>query len=150
MVKLNKLNKSRFGFMLICMILTACSNINKGDNLISTIYEPSLYGKWQMIDWNGDGKPELDISLNFNSNDEYTDSRSGDTTWNYEYIEPDSLILYHHGAYEERYKILTLSGDSLIMELYESWLHTEDNGKEVATEYNNFESQIFKFIRNNQ
>ena len=66
------------------------------------------------------------------------------------YIEPDSLILYHHGAYEERYKILTLSGDSLIMELYESWLHTEDNCKEVATEYNNFESQIFKFIRNKQ
>ena len=100
-----------------------------------------------MIDWNGDGKPELDISLNFNSNDEYTDSRSDDAIWNYKYIEPNSLILYHHGTYEKRYKILTLSGDSLIMELYESLLHTEDNGKEVATEYGNGESQTFKFIR---
>ena len=147
MVKLNNFNKGRLCLMLICIILTACSNINKGDNLISTIYEPSLYGKWQMIDWNGDGKPELDISLNFNSNDEYTDSRSGDTTWNYKYIEPDSLILYHHGAYEERYKIVALTSDSLIMELSESLFHAEDDGKEVAIEYSNGESQTFKFIR---
>ncbi len=99
-----------------------------------------------MIDWNGE-KPSLDISYNFKDNGEYTDSRSDDAIWNYKYIEPDSLILYHHGAYEEKYKILTLSSDSLIMELTESLFHTEDNGKEVVTEYSDGESQTFKFIR---
>lgn len=124
--------------VFLCLFLSACSNT-----------QSPLYGEWQMIDWNGD-KPSIDIYYYFKHNGEYTDSRSDEAIWNYKYIEPDSLILYHHGAYEERYKILTLSGDSLIMELYESLLHTEDNGKEVATEYINGESQIFKFIRNNQ
>lgn len=100
-----------------------------------------------MVDWNGEGKPSLDISLDFNNNGEYTDSRSEDAIWNYRCVEPDSLILYHHGLYEERYKILTLSTDSLIIELSESLFYTEDNGKEVATEYGNGELQTFKFIR---
>lgn len=99
-----------------------------------------------MIDWNGE-KPLSDISYYFNENGEYTDSRSDDAIWNYKYIEPDSLVLYHHGAYEERYKIVALTSDSLIMELSESLFHAEDDGKEVAIEYSNGESQTFKFIR---
>lgn len=148
MVKLNKLDNGRLCIMLIiCIIFVACSNTKKEDRSIRTIYEPSLYGKWQMTDWNGEGKPELDIWFDFNRNGEYTDSRSDDAIWNYRYIEPDSLILYHHGVYEERYKILTISNNSLIIELSESLFYTEDNGKEVTTAYGNSESQTFKFIR---
>lgn len=99
-----------------------------------------------MIDWNGD-KPSVDIFYNFKHNGEYTDSRSDDAIWNYKYIEPDSLVLYHHGAYEERYKIVALTSDSLIMGLSESLFHAEDDGTEVAIEYSNGESQTFKFIR---
>ena len=145
MVKLNKSNKGRLSFMLICFILLACSKTKQEDRSIKTI--PSLYGKWQMIDWNGEGYLSLDISLDFNKNGEFTDSRSGDAIWNYQYINPDSLILYHHGTYEERYKILTLSGDSLIIELSESLFHTEENGKEISAEYGKNKSKIFKFIR---
>lgn len=43
----------------------------------------------------------------------------------------------------KKYKILTLSSDFLIMELTESLFHTEDNGKEVVTEYSDGES-LFK------
>lgn len=75
-------------------------------------HESPLYGEWQMIDWNGEGKPALDISLTFKNYGEYQDSWSEDTIWNYEYFEPDSLILYHHGLYEERHKILTLTNDT--------------------------------------
>lgn len=49
--------------MLICFILLACSKTKREDRSIKTI--PSLYGKWQMIDWNGVGKPELDIYIDF-------------------------------------------------------------------------------------
>lgn len=118
-----------------CLFLLACS-----------LDGTTLYGEWQMIDWNGE-KPLSDIYYNFSGNGEYTDSRSDDAIWNYRYIEPDSMILYHHGAYEERYKIVALTSDSLIMELSESLFHANDDGKEVATEYGNGDSQTFKFIR---
>lgn len=122
------------------MILGTCA-------LCSCIsHESPLHGEWQMINWNGE-KPLLDIYYNFKNNGEYTDSRSDDAIWNYKYIAPDSLILYHHGTYEERYKILTLSGDSLIIELSESLFHTEENGKEISAEYGENKSKIFKFIR---
>lgn len=123
--------------MVLILLLSGCSNSQ---------LEIPLYGKWMMIDWNGE-KPLSDISYYFNENGEYTDSRSDDAIWNYKYIEPDSLVLYHHGAYEERYKIVALTSDSLIMELSESLFHAEDDGKEVAIEYSNGESQTFKFIR---
>lgn len=145
MVKLNKSNKGRLSFMLICFILLACSKTKQEDRSIKTI--PSLYGKWQMIDWNGVGKPELDIYIDFKSNGTYTDSRSEDVVWDYRYIEPDSVILYHHGAYEEKYKILTLSNDSLIIELSNYIFHAVHNGEEVAHEDKDCESEVFKFIR---
>lgn len=125
----------KYVIFLSILIIVACSNT-----------QSPLSGEWQMIDWNGD-KPLLDISYNFKHNGEYTDSRSDDAVWNYRYIKPDSLILYHHGSYEERYKLLTLSSDSLIMELSESLFHTEDNCKEVVTEYGDGTTQTFKFIR---
>lgn len=121
--------------VFLCLFLSACSNT-----------QSHLFGEWQMIDWNGD-KPSVDIFYNFKHNGEYTDSRSDDAIWNYKYIEPDSLVLYHHGAYEERYKIVALTSDSLIMELSESSFHAEDDGKEVAIEYSNGVPQTFKFIR---
>ncbi len=108
--------------------------------------ESPLHGEWQMINWNGE-KPLLDIYYNFKNNGEYTDSRSDDAIWNYKYIAPDSLILYHHGAYEERYKILTLSNDSLIIELSNYIFHAVHNGEEVAHEDKDCESEVFKFIR---
>lgn len=137
MAKSNSLNKHIFKLFLIGIVFAACTNKQS---------ELPLYREWQMIDWNEE-KPLSDISYHFNENGEYTDSRSDDAIWNYKYIEPDSLILYHHGAYEERYKIVALTSDSLIMELSESLFHAEDDGKEVATEYSNGESQTFKFIR---
>ena len=93
--------------------------------------ESNLYGNWCLVD-------SCDISnnhiLTFDWNGKYYDSNTGSEAWNYEFIEPDSLILSHHAFYEERYKILNLTKDSLIMELSESLFYTEDNGKEVATE----------------
>ena len=120
------------------MLLSGCSNSES---------ESYLYGEWKMTDWNGEGYLSLDISLDFNKNGEFTDSRSGDAIWNYQYINPDSLILYHHGTYEERYKILTLSGDSLIIELSNYIFHAVHNGEEVAHEDKDCESEVFKFIR---
>lgn len=118
--------------------LLACSNSKS---------KLPIYGEWQMIDWNGE-KPALDIYLNFKQNGEYYDSRSEDATWNYKYIAPDSLILFHHGCYEERYKILKVANDTLIIRMSESIFHTEDNGKEVAASYGDNNNE--RFIFNNK
>lgn len=131
------MKRNDLGIALI-VLLSACSNPKP---------DTPLYGEWQMIDWNGEGKPALDISLTFKNNKEYQDSRSEDAIWNYEYFDPDSLILYHHGLYEERYKILSLSNDMLVLRLSESKIHAEDNSKEVSGNYVDCTNSQYIFIR---
>lgn len=133
------MKKNDLGIVLIGL-LSACSTPQS---------DAPLYGEWQMIDWNGEGKPMLDISLKFQANGEYQDSRSDDAIWNYEYFEPDSLILYHHSFYEERYKILSLSNDTLIIALKESKFHAEEKGKEATTEYGDSSVAQFTLARKN-
>ena len=116
--------------------LSACSNPKS---------ELPIYGEWQMIDWDGE-KPTLDIYMKFQRNGEYYDSRSEDAIWNYEYIAPDSLILFHHGFYEERYKILKVVNDTLIIRMSEYLFHTEENGKAVSSSYNDG-NPVFIYIR---
>lgn len=131
------MKKIDLGIALI-VLLSACSTPK---------YDTPLYGEWQMIDWNSEGKPSLDISLTFKNNGEYQDSRSEDAIWNYEFFEPDSLILYHHGFYEERYKILSLSNESLIILLKESKFRTEEKSENMITDYGDSSVIQFTFSR---
>ena len=62
-----------FDLIIMFMLLSGCSNSES---------ESYLYGEWKMTDWNGEGYLSLDISLDFNKNGEFTDSRSGDAIWN--------------------------------------------------------------------
>ena len=84
-------------YFLGIFILMSCSNKS----------EYPLLGEWKMIEWDGE-PPVFDIIYKFYYNGEYSDSRSEGRIWNYEYYAPDSLILYHHGFYGERYKILKI------------------------------------------
>lgn len=137
MERLKRLSKSLY-LLDLMFLLSACSNHKSAS---------PLYGEWQMIDWNGEGKPALDISLTFKNHGKYQDSRSEDAIWYYEYIEPDSLILFHHGLYEERYKILSLSNDTLVLQLSESIIHAEENGNEVSDNYVDGNNPKYTFIR---
>lgn len=78
------------------------------------------------------------------------DSHTGNETWNYQFIEPDSLILYHHGFYEERYRILSAENDTLIMQLSESIFHAEEDGKEIEAPYGDGSKPIYSYIRINR
>lgn len=127
----------RIILVIISFISVECSNVNKCP----------LKGKWKMIEWEGMGMPKsYDIIYTFKSNGEYTDSRSDTFIWNYEYYSPDSLILYHHGFYGERYKILKNTNDTLIMQMKESVFYGTEKGEDfeaVRTE----EQPIFVFLR---
>jgi len=129
--------KKIFLFFATIIVLSACSNPKS---------ELPIQGEWQLIDWNGE-MPMLDIFLSFQQNGEYYDSRSEDAIWNYEYFSPDSLILFHHGFYEERYRILNATNDTLVIRLSESIFHTEENGMEVASRYDDNTHPQFIFIR---
>lgn len=106
--------------------------------------ESVLYGEWEKVDsedgYNGH-------TLTFDWNGVYNDSNTGKEIWNYQFIEPDSLILFHHAFYEERYKILKLTPDTLIIRLSENIFHALDNGKEIEHDYSCGRQPIYTYIR---
>ena len=105
-----------------------------------------MYGEWEKVDsedgYNGH-------TLTFDWNGEYYNSNQEGLAWNYEYIEPDSLILYHHGFYEERYKILKFTEDTMTVRMSESIFHATDNGEEIESDYSGGKQPIYTYIRKN-
>ena len=57
-----------------------------------------------------------------------------------------TMNTFHHGFYEERYKILKAVNDTLIVRMSEYLFHTEENGKAVSSSYNDG-NPVFIFIR---
>lgn len=108
--------------------------------------ESVLYGNWSKLD-SEDGYN--DHILTFDWNGEYYNSNTGSEAWNYQFIEPDSLILYHHALYEERYKILNLTEDSLTIKLSESIFHAVDNGEEIEAPYGDGSMPTYTYTRIN-
>lgn len=108
--------------------------------------ESVLYGNWEMVDTCEICNKHF---LTFDWNSKYYDSNTGNEAWNYEFIEPDSLILYHHALYEERYKILNLTEDTLTVKLSENIFHAVDMGEEIEASYGNGSTPIYTYIRIN-
>ena len=108
--------------------------------------ESVLYGNWEMVDTCEICNKHI---LTFGWNGEYYDSNTGNETWNYEFIEPDSLILYHHVFYEERYKILKVSEDTLTLKLSQNIFHAVDMGEEIEAQYGDGSTPIYTYIRIN-
>ena len=106
--------------------------------------ESALYGNWSLADTCNISNNQI---LTFDWNGKYYDSNTGSETWNYQFIEPDSLILYHHAFYEERYKILNLTEDTLTIKLSESIFHTVDMGEEIEAPYGDGSTPIYTYIR---
>lgn len=109
--------------------------------------ESVLYGNWSKLD-SEDGYN--DHILTFDWNGKYYDSNTGSETWNYQFIEPDSLILYHHAFYEERYKILNLTEDTLTIKQSESIFHALDMGEEIEAPYGDGSTPIYTYSRINR
>lgn len=109
--------------------------------------ESALYGNWSLADTCNISNNQI---LTFDWNGKYYDSNTGSETWNYQFIEPDSLILYHHAFYEERYKILNLTEDTLTVKLSESIFHAVDMGEEIEAPYGDGSMPTYTYIRINR
>ena len=108
--------------------------------------ESVLYGNWRNVDTRDICSNQI---LTFDWNGEYYNSNTGSEAWNYQFIEPDSLILYHHGLYEERYKILNLTEDSLTIKLSESIFYAVDKGEETEAPYGDGSMPTYTYTRIN-
>lgn len=108
--------------------------------------ESVLYGNWSKVDTCNMCSNQI---LTFDWNGKYYDSNTGSEAWNYQFIEPDSMILYHHGLYEERCKILNLSEDSLTIKLSESIFHAVDKGEEIEAPYGDGSMPTYTYTRIN-
>lgn len=110
-----------FTTLFIAFIAIFCSSC------AHTETSSNLYGNWELKEVEG----EYNTVLTFAPKGEYFDLKSGDAVWNYDFLQPDSLILYNYGLYEQRYKIINQSPDTMIVQLKESIFHGEENGKEL-------------------
>lgn len=138
-------------FYWLCTIVGALVIVSLLTWLLHSCYynhkpESVLYGNWSKVD-SEDGYN--DHVLTFDWNGEYYNSNTGSEAWNYQFIKPDSLILYHHALYEERYKILNLTKDSLTIKLSESIFHAVDKGEEIEAPYGDCLKPIYTYIRIN-
>lgn len=124
---------------ILCLLIVFCRSCyyeHKSESI--------LYGNWEKLD-SDDGYN--DHTLTFDWNGKYYNSNTGNVAWNYKFVEPDSLILYHHGLYEERYKILKLTEDTLIVRCSEYIFHAVDNGKEVESQYGDSSMPTYIYVR---
>lgn len=136
-------------FHWVCTIIGALVIVGLLTWLLRSCYynhkpESVLYGNWSKVD-SDDGYN--DHVLTFDWNGQYCNSNIG--VWNYKFIEPDSLILYHHGLYEERYKILNLTEDTLTIRLSESIVNLSENGEDIEFPYGECLKPIYTYIRIN-
>lgn len=138
-------------FYWLCSVIGAIVIVGLLTWLLRSCYynhkpESVLYGNWNKVD-------TCDICsshiLTFDWNGKYYDSNTGSEAWNYQFIEPDSLILYHHALYEERYKILNLTEDSLTIKLSESIFHAVDKGEETESPYGDGSMPTYTYTRIN-
>lgn len=148
------MNKSKIWTILhfICAIVGALVIASLLTWLLRSCYynhkpESALYGNWSWVDTCNISNNQI---LTFDWNGKYYDSNTGSETWNYQFIEPDSLILYHHAFYEERYKILNLTEDTLMIKLSESIFHAVDMGEEIEAPYGDGSTPIYTYSRINR
>lgn len=133
---------------VICTIVGAVVIVGLLTMLCRSCYyehkpESVLYGEWEKVDSEGG----YNGVLIFDWDGEY--HSSDNVIWNYEFIEPDSLILYHHGLYEERYNILKLTEDTMTVRMSQFIFHAVDNGNETEADYSGGEQPIYTYIRKN-
>ncbi|OKY85172.1 MAG: hypothetical protein BHV69_06640 [Bacteroidales bacterium 52_46] len=138
-------------FHWVCTIIGALVIVGLLTWLLRSCYdnhkpESVLYGNWSKVDTCDMCSNQI---LTFDWNGKYYDSNTGSEAWNYQFIEPDSLILYHHALYEERCKILNLTEDTLTIRLSESIVNLSENGKDIEAPYGDCLKPIYTYIRIN-
>lgn len=110
----------------------------QSDNTIQR--NDTLIGKWLLVEYDSIKSIKLNDTIRFNTDDSYYRTLNESGEWSYKYINPDSLIIYNMDFGEQRFRIIKLSNDSLILQLKENVIYGD-------TTYNGTFDDIEKYIR---
>lgn len=130
-------------YLITLMILCAFGRgskheSNKSDNL--TRHRDILIGKWLLVEYDSIKSVKSNDTIFFHAEDSFYRILNEAGEWSYKYINPDSLIIYNKDFGEQRYRIIKLSSDSLILQLKENIIYRD-------TIYNGIFEAIEKYIR---
>ena len=113
---------------------------NKSDAI--TQHRDTLIGKWLLVEYASIKSVNSNDTITFHAEGSFYRTLNESGEWSYKYINPDSLIIYNKNFGEQRFRIIKLSNDSLILQLKENVIYGD-------TTYNGASDDIGKYIRLN-
>ena len=102
----------------------------------------TLIGKWLLVEYDSIKSVNSNDTITFHTEGSFYRTLNESGEWSYKYINPDSLIIYNKDFGEQRFRIIELSNDSLILQLKENVIYGD-------TTYNGASDDIEKYIRLN-
>lgn len=130
-----------FLITLIILFAFGCGSkleSNKSDAI--TQHGDTLIGKWLLVEYASIKSVNSNDTITFHAEGNFYRTLNEAGEWSYKYINPDSLIIYNKDFGEQRYKVIKLSNDSLILQLKENIIYRD-------TIYNGIFEAIEKYIR---
>ena len=106
--------------ILIISLLLLCTTYGCGTKESNHI---EMIGTWLLVESDGVKLMRLNDTICFYTDESFNSSLNESGEWTYKYFCPDSLIIYNRGFGEQRYSIIALSKDSLILELKENIIY---------------------------
>lgn len=100
----------------------------------------TLIGKWLLVEYDSIKSVSSNDTIIFHAEGSFYRTLNEAGEWSYKHINPDSLIIYNKSFGEQRFRIIELSNDSLILQLKENVIYGD-------TSYNGASDDIEKFIR---
>lgn len=135
---------NRLTFLIIsvvCSCIYGCGSKLESNNS-DTISQrgDTLIGKWLLVEYASINSVSSNDTIAFHAEGNFYRTLNEVGEWSYKYINPDSLIIYNKSFGEQRFRIIELSNDSLIIQLKENVIYGD-------TSYNGASDDIEKFIR---
>lgn len=121
---------------VVCSCIYGCGN--KSDYI--TKYQDILIGEWVLAEYDSVKSMKLNDTICFNAEGNFYRSLNESGEWSYKHINSESLIIYNKDFGEQRFRIIELSNDSLILQLKENVIYGD-------TTYNGTFDDIEKYIR---
>lgn len=100
----------------------------------------TLIGKWLLVEYDSIKSVSSNDTIAFHAEGSFYRTLNEAGEWSYKHINPDSLIIYNKDFGEQRFRIIELTNDSLIIQLKENVIYGD-------TSYNGASDDIEKFIR---
>ena len=108
--------------ILIISLLLLCTTYGCGTKESNHI---EMIGTWLLVESDGVKSMRLNDTICFYTDESFNSSLNESGNWTYKYFCPDSLIIYNRGFGEQRFTVVRLSNDTLILQLKENLIYPD-------------------------